>query len=181
MSGIKVNKVLVDGGAAICLLPERTLIEVEKHPDDLIPTNISVTDYSGISTLANGLVILGVKVGSSNRNTVFVVVSSKASYNALLGRDWIHGVRAVPSTVHQSILLWTDEGKPEVVKTNSNLYVEQLHVDFRVYSPKLKPLNVDRVLNSFNCEGCFLTLEGLNVKLRRPQLDAPPTGWNCTA
>ncbi|RYQ82951.1 hypothetical protein Ahy_B10g101550 [Arachis hypogaea] len=33
LSGIKVNKVLIDGGAAISLLPERMLIKVEKHPD----------------------------------------------------------------------------------------------------------------------------------------------------
>ncbi|RYR23851.1 hypothetical protein Ahy_B02g057351 [Arachis hypogaea] len=79
MSGIKVNKVLIDGGAAISLLPERILMKVGKHRDNLIPTNISVMDFSGTSTPAKGLVTLGVKVGSSDRNTVFVVVSSKAS------------------------------------------------------------------------------------------------------
>ncbi|RYR36796.1 hypothetical protein Ahy_A09g041752 [Arachis hypogaea] len=47
MSGIKVNKVLIDGRAAISLLPERMLMKVDKHPDDLIPTNISMTDFSG--------------------------------------------------------------------------------------------------------------------------------------
>ncbi|RYR25000.1 hypothetical protein Ahy_B02g058633 [Arachis hypogaea] len=105
MTGIKVKKkVLKDGGAAISLLPERMLVKVGKHPDDLISTNISVMDFSGASTPAKGLVTLEVKVGSAVRNTVVVVVSSRASYNALLGRDWIHGVGAVSSTVHQSIL-----------------------------------------------------------------------------
>ncbi|RYR09267.1 hypothetical protein Ahy_B05g077457 [Arachis hypogaea] len=46
LSGIKVNKVLIDGSAAISLLPERMLIKVGKHPDDLVPTNIVVTDFS---------------------------------------------------------------------------------------------------------------------------------------
>ncbi|KAL1317141.1 hypothetical protein AAHE18_15G113900 [Arachis hypogaea] len=100
LSGIRVNKVLIDGGAAISLLPERMLRKVGKHPDDLVPTNIVVTDFSGTSTPARGLVTLTVKVGSSERNTVFVVVPSRASYNALLGRDWIHGVGAVPFAVH---------------------------------------------------------------------------------
>ncbi|RYR07456.1 hypothetical protein Ahy_B05g074811 [Arachis hypogaea] len=85
LSGIKVNKVLIDGRAAISLLPERMLIKVGKHPDDLVPTNIAVTDFSGASTPAKGLVTLTVKVGSFERNTVFVVVPSKACYNALLG------------------------------------------------------------------------------------------------
>ncbi|RYR58608.1 hypothetical protein Ahy_A05g024468 [Arachis hypogaea] len=111
------------------------LMKVGKHPDDLVPTNIAITDFSGASTPAKGLVTLEVKVGSSEQNIVYVVVPSKASYNALLGQDWIHGVGAIPSTVHQSVLLWTKYGKPEIVKADLNLYVEQLYVDFRVYNP----------------------------------------------
>ncbi|XP_072087277.1 uncharacterized protein [Arachis hypogaea] len=151
-----------------------TLETVGKHFDDLIPTNISVTDYGGVSTPAKGLIALQVQVGSSSRTTIFVVVPSKDSYNALLGQDWIHGVGAVPSTVHQSILLWTDEGKIEVIKVDSSLYVEQMHVDFKVYNDKLKPLHVDRMLNYYNYEGYFLTSEGLNVKLQYPKLDYTP-------
>ncbi|RYQ80186.1 hypothetical protein Ahy_Scaffold1g106759 isoform B [Arachis hypogaea] len=179
LSGIKVSKVLIDGGAAISLLPERMLMKVGNHPDDLVPTNIAVMNFSGASTPAKGLVTLSVKVGSSEQNTVFVVVPSKASYNALLGRDWIHGVGAVPSTVHQSVLLWTEDGKPEVIKAYSNLYVEQLNADFIMYGPKLKPLDVDRTLNSYNCEGYYLSSEGLTVKLRYPQLNVSPTSWDC--
>ncbi|XP_015960134.1 uncharacterized protein LOC107484040 [Arachis duranensis] len=160
LSGIKVNKVLIDGGAAISLLPERMLMKVGKHPGDLVPTNIAITDFSGASTPAKVLVTLTVKVGSSKRNTMFVVVPSKTSYNALLGRDWIHGVGTVPSTVHQSMLLWSKDGKPKVIKVDLSLYVELLHVDFRMYNPKLKPLNIDRTLNSYNCEGCYLSSEG---------------------
>ncbi|RYQ91055.1 hypothetical protein Ahy_B09g096923 [Arachis hypogaea] len=178
LSGIKVNKVLIDGGATISLLPERMLMKVGKHPDDLVPTNIAVANFSGTSTPTKGLVTLSVKVGSSERNIVFVVVSSKASYNALLGRDWIHSVGAVPCTVHQSVLLWTKDGKPKFIEADSNLYVEQLHIDFRMYNPKLKPLDVDRTLNSYNCEGCYLSSEGLSVKLCYPELAFTPTGWD---
>ncbi|RYR30863.1 hypothetical protein Ahy_B01g055638 [Arachis hypogaea] len=46
MSGIKINKVLIDDGVVISLLPERMLIKVGKYPDDLVPTNIAVTDFS---------------------------------------------------------------------------------------------------------------------------------------
>ncbi|KAL1359306.1 hypothetical protein AAHE18_04G098700 [Arachis hypogaea] len=133
LSRIKVNKVLIDGTATISLLPERMLMKMGKHLDDLVPTNIAVTDFNGASTPVKGLITLTVKVGSSERNTVFVVVPSKESYNTLLGRDWIHGVGVIPSIVHQSMLLWSKDGKPEVINTDLNLYVEQLHVDFRIY------------------------------------------------
>ncbi|RYR04782.1 hypothetical protein Ahy_B06g084558 [Arachis hypogaea] len=91
--GIKVNKVLIDSGVAISLLPERMLMKVGKHPDDLVPTNIVVMDFSGAS----------------------------------------------------------------------------------MYNLKLKSLNVDRTLNSYNCEGCYLSSEGLYVKLRYPELGFAPT------
>ncbi|XP_016192318.1 uncharacterized protein LOC107633193 [Arachis ipaensis] len=176
VNGFKINKVLIDGGVAISLLPKRMLGKVRKHVNELVPTNIAVTDFSGNSTPARGLVTLTIKVGSSERHYVFVVVPSKASYNALLGRDWNHGVGAVPSTMHQSVLLWTEEGKPEIVKADSSQYVEQMHVDFRIYNCKLKPFNVDRSLNPYNYEGCYLTSEGLSVKLRYPDLVGEPTG-----
>ncbi|XP_025632955.1 uncharacterized protein [Arachis hypogaea] len=157
VNGFKINKVLIDGGSVISLLPERMLGKLGKHFGELVPTNIAVTDFSGNSTPAKGLVTLTVKVGSPKRHSVFVVVPSKASYNALRGRDWIHEVGAVPSTVHQSVLLWTKEGKPEIVKADSSLYAEQMHVDFRIYNR------------------CYLTSEGLSVKLRNPDIPFEPT------
>ncbi|RYR48054.1 hypothetical protein Ahy_A07g034052 [Arachis hypogaea] len=54
MNGFKINKVLIDGGAAISLLPERMLGKVGKHVDELVPTNIIVTDFSGNSTPTRG-------------------------------------------------------------------------------------------------------------------------------
>ncbi|RYQ92526.1 hypothetical protein Ahy_B09g098753 [Arachis hypogaea] len=179
VNGFKINKVLINGGAAISLLPERMLEKVGKHVNELVPTNIAVTDFSGNFMPVRRLVTLTVKVGSSERHSMFVVVPSKASYNALLGRDWIHGVNVVPSTVHQSVLLWTEEGKPEIIKVDSSFYVEQMHVDFRIYDRKLKPFNFDRSLNPYNCEGCYLTSEGLSMKLRYPDLVGELTGWDC--
>ncbi|RYR47089.1 hypothetical protein Ahy_A07g033023 [Arachis hypogaea] len=55
MSGIKVNKVLIDGRAAISLLPERMLMKVGKHPDDFIPTNILEMAFSGCYLTSEGL------------------------------------------------------------------------------------------------------------------------------
>ncbi|XP_072064965.1 uncharacterized protein [Arachis hypogaea] len=160
VNGFKINKVLIDGGTAISLLPERMLGKVGKHVSELVPINIAVTDFGGNSTPAKGLVTLTVKVG---------VVGETLS---VCGGP-IKG--AVPSTVHQSVLLWTEDGKPEIIKADLSLYVEQMHADFRIYNRKLKPLNVDRSLNPYNCEGCYLTSEGLSVKLRYPDMPYEPT------
>ncbi|RYR27118.1 hypothetical protein Ahy_B02g061453 [Arachis hypogaea] len=55
LNGFKINKVLIDSGAVISLLSERMLGKVGKHFEELVPTNIVVTDFSGNSTSARGL------------------------------------------------------------------------------------------------------------------------------
>ncbi|RYR15839.1 hypothetical protein Ahy_B04g072778 [Arachis hypogaea] len=57
LNGFKINKVLIDGGATISLFPERMLGKVGKHIDDLVPTNIVVTDFSGTSTPVRGVLL----------------------------------------------------------------------------------------------------------------------------
>nr|KYP58668.1 hypothetical protein KK1_014086 [Cajanus cajan] len=62
-----------------------------------------ISDYAGKSSHPEGMILLDVQIGSVKRTTMFIVTLSKANFNVLLGREWIHGVGAVPSTVHQKI------------------------------------------------------------------------------
>ena len=86
-----VNRVLVDGGATINLLPESMLIKFGKTVDQLIKANILVTDFIGKTSVSKGMIMLNVRVGSVDRINLFVVMISKARYNGLVGRKWIHG------------------------------------------------------------------------------------------
>jgi len=62
INGVGVNKVLVDGGATINLLPQCFLKNI-------------------------GLVEVDLIVGSVSRTTMFMVVPSKANFNVLLSRE----------------------------------------------------------------------------------------------
>ena len=44
----------------------------------------------------------------------FQVMDCPTTYNALLGRPWIHQMKAVPSTLHQSIKFSTPWGVREI-------------------------------------------------------------------
>nr|KYP31494.1 hypothetical protein KK1_048163 [Cajanus cajan] len=103
IEGIEVNKVLVDGGAAINILPQTLLKHFGKTLADLKPHNILIYDYARKSSQPEGMILLNVKIGSVRRTTMFIVTPSKANFNVLLGREWIHGIGAVPSIVHQKI------------------------------------------------------------------------------
>ena len=100
IKGKCVGKILVDGGAAINLLPLRTLEKLGKSKEELKDTNMVVTNYHDKANLGKGVILLNVKVGMVERSTLFVVIPSKSSYNLLLGRDWIYGVGAIPSIMH---------------------------------------------------------------------------------
>ena len=43
-----------------------------------------------------------------------MVINSKTNFNLLLGREWIHGIGAVMSNLHQRISIW----KKDVVVVN---------------------------------------------------------------
>ncbi|XP_072088034.1 uncharacterized protein [Arachis hypogaea] len=90
------------------------------------------------------MVLLSIEVSAVNSPTLFVVVPSKAGFNLFLGRDWIHEMGAIPSTLHQNLTFWNkDGGVEEVPADNSTCYYDEMHVKFRMYNPRVKPLTVD--------------------------------------
>ncbi|XP_020205366.1 uncharacterized protein LOC109790594 [Cajanus cajan] len=103
IEGVEVNKVLVDGGSAINILPQTMLKRFGKTLADLKPHNILISDYAGKSSQPEGMILLDVEIGSVKRTTMFIVTPLKANFNVLLGREWIHGMGAIPSTLHQKV------------------------------------------------------------------------------
>ena len=90
INGVGVNKVLVDGGATINLLPQSFLSKIGLIDTDLKPHNVVLTNYEGMTGNSLGAVEVELIVGSVSRTTMFMVVPSKANFNVLLGREWIH-------------------------------------------------------------------------------------------
>lgn len=122
VEGRKLRKVLNDGSATIKILPRSMLKRFGKSLEYLIPNNIMVVDFSGKSLSSDGMTALEVIFGSCRRPTIFMVVTSQATFNILLGREWIHGVGIVLSTVHQKLFFWNEDGQVEVVKADQNMY-----------------------------------------------------------
>nr|KYP33907.1 hypothetical protein KK1_045194 [Cajanus cajan] len=127
IEGVEVNKVLVDGGAAINILPQTLLKRFGKTLADLKPHNILISDYAGKSSQLEGMILLNVQIGSVRRTTMFIVTPSKVNFNVLLGREWIHEMGAVPSTVHQKIFFWNDDGQLEVLDAYQKEYETRMY------------------------------------------------------
>ena len=58
------------------------------------------------------------EVNTTTRSTLFMVINYKANFNLLLGREWIHGIGAVPSTLHQRISIWRQDGVVENIEAD---------------------------------------------------------------
>ena len=52
------------------------------------------------------MAILNIRVGTKTTYTRFFIVESGTNYNAILGRDWLHHNYAIPSSLHQVLILW---------------------------------------------------------------------------
>ncbi|KAM2633696.1 hypothetical protein EV1_024283 [Malus domestica] len=74
--------------------------------NDIIPTDLTVSSFSGAITKTLGILPLEVDLGSKQIMLAFFVVDCTSTYGALLGRDWIHQSLAVPSTLHQQVVVY---------------------------------------------------------------------------
>ena len=108
-------------------MPEFLLKKIGKSLVDLHPHNIVLSNYEGETGFSLVAIQLDVVVGSTVRPTLFLVVVSKANYNLLLGREWIHGVGAVPSTLHQRLIIWRDDGIVENVEADQSYFKTEVH------------------------------------------------------
>jgi len=84
---------------------------------------VILTNYEGTTGNSLGAVEVDLIVGSVSRTTMFMVVPSKENFNVLLGREWIHGVGAVPSTLHQRIATWREDGLVENIEADQSYFL----------------------------------------------------------
>jgi hypothetical protein len=71
---------------------------------------------------ARGVVSMELTIRSKSLATAFLVVEVQGNYSIILGHDWIHANRCVPSTLHQFLIQWIDDSI-EVVHANALAYI----------------------------------------------------------
>jgi hypothetical protein len=114
INGHPVNKMLVNTGAVVNMMSYSVLRRLGRSTEDLIMTNIALSDFNGLASEAQGVLNVDLTVGSKIVPTSFFIVNSKSTYTVLLGRDWIHANCCIPSTMHQCLIQW-DSDEVEVV------------------------------------------------------------------
>ncbi len=122
VNGKPISKMMVDGGAAVNLMPYATLRKLGRNPDDLIKTNMILKDFGGNPSEIKGVLNVELTVGSKTVPTTFFVIDGKGFYSLLLRRDWIHANCCIPLTMHQCLIEWQGD-KIEIVTADRSVNV----------------------------------------------------------
>jgi hypothetical protein len=113
---------LVDTGAAVNIMPYSVLRRLGCSADDLIKTNVALSDFNGQASEAQGILNVDLTVGSKTVPTSFFIVNSKSTYTVPLRRDWIHANCCIPSMMHQCLIQW-DGDEVEVVHADDSIEI----------------------------------------------------------
>jgi len=120
INGTLVHNILVDSGAIVNLMPYPLYKKLSGTDEELIKTNMTISGVrGGAPILARGVANMELTIGSKTLATAFFVADVQGSYNLILGLDWIHANRCVPSSLHQFLIQWVGDAV-EVVHSDSS-------------------------------------------------------------
>jgi predicted aspartyl protease len=87
INGHPVNKILVDTGVVVNIMSYSVLRRLGCSAEDLIKTNVMLSDFNGQASEAQGVLNVDLTMGSKTFLTSFFIVNRKSTYTVLLERD----------------------------------------------------------------------------------------------
>ncbi|KAL0420211.1 UNVERIFIED_CONTAM: hypothetical protein Slati_3044000 [Sesamum latifolium] len=177
----RVNRILIDGGSAVNIMPKTTMKKLGITSEDLSRSRLTIQGFDQGTQRAVGMTRLDLTVGELKASTLFHVIDARTSYNLLQGRPWLHENGVVPSTLYQCFK-YIKNG--EIVKVNADMKpfteAESYFADAKLY---LDPDNMQEVLPSrfsvgYSSEEVYpkaTPIENNNEKLSETAKDEAPT------
>jgi hypothetical protein len=92
LDGMPISRMLIDGGAIINLMSYSFFKKMGKSDEELIKTSMTAS--------------MELTMGSKTLATTFFIAKVQGNYSDILGQDWIHANRCIPSTLHQFLIQW---------------------------------------------------------------------------
>ncbi|RVW96535.1 hypothetical protein CK203_029657 [Vitis vinifera] len=106
-----VRRILIDPGSSADLVQASIVSHMGHSLTDLENPRRILSGFNGSSTTSLGDIVLSVQAGPVTRNVQFSVVQKLSPFNIILGRTWLHYMKAIPSTYHQLVSFLTNEGQ----------------------------------------------------------------------
>ncbi|KAL5800165.1 hypothetical protein ACOSQ4_033049 [Xanthoceras sorbifolium] len=109
-----IKRILVDNESSTNVLFLGALREMHIDECNIVRRLTIMVGFSGEYKNTIGEIVLPVYTEGINLNTRFLILNCPSSYNIIMGRPWIHEMRAVPSTYHQVICFPTRWGVHDI-------------------------------------------------------------------
>ncbi|XP_074289120.1 uncharacterized protein LOC141614257 [Silene latifolia] len=124
-----VRKVLVDTGSSVNLVMLETLKTMGFDKENLIKKSVPQVGFSGETAHSVGEITIPTYIEGVNKLVRYLVIEGPTTYNVILGRPWLHQMKAVPSTYHQCLKFPTPWGTVTVKgdrEESRNCYAQAL-------------------------------------------------------
>ena len=108
INNFDVHRVLVDPGSAADLLHLPAFNQMKVPIDHLHSAGRVSLGFNGATTLSVEDITFSFKAGPVTQQVLFSMVEDLGPYNAILSRGWLHAMKAIPSTYHQTISFLTE-------------------------------------------------------------------------
>ncbi|KAM1818814.1 hypothetical protein ACFX11_000569 [Malus domestica] len=129
----KVNRMLVDGGLAINIMPKSTMATIDIKVEELSLSRLLIQGFNQGGQRAMGMIQVEMTIGELKSSTIFHVIDARTSYGLLLGRPWIHANGVVPSTLHQCLKFYQEGVKVIYGDTKPFTEAESHFADAKFY------------------------------------------------
>nr|CAN61391.1 hypothetical protein VITISV_014768 [Vitis vinifera] len=106
-----VRRILVDPSSSADLVQASVVSHMGHSLAGLENPGRILSGFNGSSTTSLGDIVLPVQAGPVTLNVQFSVVQELSPFNIILGRAWLHYMKAIPSTYHQMVSFLTNEGQ----------------------------------------------------------------------
>ena len=103
IGGYDVKRVMVDQGSAVDIMYPNLYKGLGLKPEDLTTYNSPLVSFEGRMVAPKGLIRLPVQAGTDVVEVDFIVVDVFSPCTAIMGRPWLHTLKAVSSTLHQKV------------------------------------------------------------------------------
>ena len=98
-----VKKVMVDGGSVAKVMYPDLYKGLNLKLEDLTPYSSPLMSFDGKLVILKGMIRLPIQTGPEIMEVNFIVVDTYSPYTAIVGRPWLHTLRAVASSLHQKV------------------------------------------------------------------------------
>ncbi|RVW44901.1 hypothetical protein CK203_112962 [Vitis vinifera] len=106
-----VRRILVDPGSSADLVQASVVSHMGHSLAGLENPGRILSRFNGSSTTFLGDIVLPIQAGPVTLNVQFSVVQELSPFNIILGRTWLHYMKAIPSTYHQMVSFLTNDGQ----------------------------------------------------------------------